>query len=763
MKFKLPTFFKKNKAEEPEPVDPAVLAEQKARLEASKKGRKNARAQAKKEAEERKKAEKENPSSKASRGTNFYDSFSNRRQGGSFWWVIAAVALYFIDIFVTGFKGFEYSSFVNTFYFSREGFAPYVGFFTNIFVIGIILGYILLKKRNIREAFSFFVLVEGMWLILAMNREFNIGAVLHLVFGVCVLIWVLYYSIEDRVHVNYLFVFFLFCDFFLFSALEIWFSNIPFISSIKLLVPVWFLVALLFARDSGWKSFLWFVVIMFYVLSYFTLGGAEISGVKMDTITGEDKTSALKVVTEAWENLKESVTSSVTSFAEGQANATLGEYYTGDIDRKARERLGVYIEDLQGADTEFYEDQPVNIWATLVAKTLDEPIEVEIGCTVDGEVIEGVEIYPKEVFDVESFEEEGIECSFEPGLLIEGYHEISMNAKFNFLTMAYIKTYFMDPERRRALMREGIDPLENYGIVDRDPRAVYTNGPIMIGLDVGKPPLSADKDFRLGTTLTNWWDGEIQKVTDFYIVTPNEMELEKNAEGVYSCRGKRNYIFDSSSCSEIGEEEKGCDDKIHNVFKIESDAIEIREIENYETILCRLYVQDQSDLLGEVPLVTKYLKVVAKYDYNIHEEIGIQVKGGDGVRTVFAERECTRVCIDDDGCLCPDGCEILKGQHIYKDMTCGGIEGGEVDVATTPPVDVDGGEIEDVQEDLFAVEGCGGNEDWTTECKLACNPSQHDGIFCFEKKWTCTTDANEDENLYYPLALCKPGEWGDIT
>ncbi len=569
------------------------------------------------------------------------------------------------------------------------------------------------------------------------------GAVVHIVFAIVFLFFLLYDAMEDKASANFWISVFIFADFFVFSFLNLrW----PELEVNRFIIPVWFLAALYFSKKGKIKSVLVAAVIILYVYGLYDVFAESVlpGVVGMEIVGEEEKKETIGFVKRALENLKKSL----STFAEKQANATLGEYYTGEIDRKAKERLGVYIENLQAADREFFEDQPVNIWATLVAKTLDEPIEVEIGCTVDGEIIEGVEIYPKEIFEVESFEEEGIECSFEPGLLREGYHEISMNAKFNFLTMAYIKTYFMDPERRRVLMREGIDPLENYGIVERDPRAVYTNGPIMIGLDVGKPPLSADKDFRLGTTLTNWWDGEIQKVTDFYIVTPNEMELEKNEEGVYSCRGKRNYIFDSSSCSEIGEEEKGCDDNIHNVFKIEHDAIEIREIENYETILCRLYVQDQNDLLGDVPLVTKYLKVVAKYDYNIHEEIGIQVKGGDGVRTVLADGECAKKCIDDDGCLCPAGCEISKGQHIYKDMTCGGSE------------------VEEVIEEggTFAEGWCGSNrpDTWVLACGGCDKDPQgkdlQDGIHCLNNVWTCTTDSDgskaRSDPTYHDIKGC---------
>ncbi len=557
----------------------------------------------------------------------------------------------------------------------------------------------------------------------------NLGVVLHLAFAIVVLIFLLCPAIEDRMQANFLIAICLFIDFFLFSIIAE--SGIlPYFN--RLIIPIWFFLTLAFVKESKIKSVLVFVIIMFYVLNSYGVV-AEFNRVGMDSLTQEDRTKALKYVQEVWKNLK----ASTVSFADKQANRTLGEYYTGEIDSKAKERLGVYIEGFQAADTEFYEDQPVNVWATLVVKTIDEQIEVEVSCTVDGEIIEGVEIYPKEIFEVESFEEEGIECSFEPGLLREGYHEISINIKFNFLTTADITTYFMDPKRKRSLIREGIDPLK--GIMDKDLLAVHTSGPIMIGLDVGKPPLSTDKEFKLGMTLKNLEGGKIEKITDLYIITPNEIELERGEGGMYSCRGKRNYVFESSSCSETGEEETGCDDMIHNTFKIDSSANEIKDIENYETILCRLNIQDKEGLLGDVSLAPKEFKVVAKYDYNIHEEIGVEVKGGDGVRTVLTDGECAKKCVDDDGCLCPDGCEIPKGQHIYKDMTCGG-EKQEV--------------LED--EGTFAEEVCGNNPpgSWVAECQASCNPTQHDGIYCVNNRWVCTTNVNEGEETYNSLDEC---------
>ena len=56
------------------------------------------------------------------------------------------------------------------------------------------------------------------------------------------------------------------------------------------------------------------------------------------------------------------------------------------------------------------------------------------------------------------------ECRFDRGALKQGTNNIRVKAQFNFETLGYLKTYFMDIERMRALRRENTDPLKQYGI-----------------------------------------------------------------------------------------------------------------------------------------------------------------------------------------------------------------------------------------------------------------------------------------------------------
>ncbi len=87
---------------------------------------------------------------------DFLVRYGGKRRG-SLWWVFLAVLLYISDLFITGFNGFNFTSFLNTF--SRISFESIGGIFLNVGVIAVFVGYLVFKKPDVREAVSFFIFV----------------------------------------------------------------------------------------------------------------------------------------------------------------------------------------------------------------------------------------------------------------------------------------------------------------------------------------------------------------------------------------------------------------------------------------------------------------------------------------------------------------------------------------------------------------------------------------------------------------------------
>jgi len=562
-----------------------------------------------------------------------------------------------------------------------------------------------------------------------------------------------------------------------------------YISGVILFAPIWPLIVIFGNQEDKFIRFFGNIYIIFWFF-LFTVYFAQNIETRLISLNSEHIkvleplqgvwNTLVKIANDIWAGLL-ALPENIGKAQRRLEAEALGEYYTGEIDQNAQQKLGVYIENIQAADTSFYEDQPVTIWGTLIAQTIDEPIQIKIGCTKNKKDAKDVLIYPKDTFDIDMSEEEGIECTFANGSLTEGNHEVGLKADFNFLTMAYIKTYFMDAENKRALSSQNIDPLDYYQIIDKEPVAIYTNGPVMIGLDLGKPPLMTDRDFRFAITLTNDWEGTIKEVTGMYLIVPNSVEMGNQRSDGYYCSGKRNYLFEKSSCSDIGEEDKGCKDSTHNVFKMKTTNEKIKDVDDFETLLCRLNVLDANGILGEVPLATRYFKVVAKYNYTISKDIGVTVKGGDGLKVYFNETQCSTTCDDKDGCICPLGCEINLDVEIGKDTSCGGPKKDSITINLTDCLtnctDPDGciclntckiqGRINYNTDcggylDSIDISGSGtcsadGWKDICDECSNAQDPNGnllYEGIFCVNNKWVCTNNANSEETSYKSLEAC---------
>jgi hypothetical protein len=236
-------------------------------------------------------------------------------------------------------------------------------------------------------------------------------------------------------------------------------------------------------------------------------------------------------------------------------------------------------------------------------------------------------ITPK-TMNISDMETEDLLCTFPNGTFrVKGNskfteYDIDIYAKFNFMTLSYLKAYFIDKERQRALRRDNIDPLDEYGITDKNPLAVYTNGPIQIGMETSSPLVglysdgSDNPDFRLGMTITNAWRGRVLNITRFEIQVPDTMEIDKD-----SC--DKAVISGDPSISILAKEYSSG----FNTFVIDPALItSIRSFDDFETINCRVNIKDPVGTLGETPISTKYFRVLIDYMYELEETQEITIR-----------------------------------------------------------------------------------------------------------------------------------------
>ena len=414
-----------------------------------------------------------------------------------------------------------------------------------------------------------------------------------------------------------------------------------FVDGLMVLAPVWIVYLMISHNESGLvKTFssiyITFWLTLFIIQMYSNPLYSEIIGeqINIDKLKTEI-INPYAPLGELWEIIKDTgikiykgaqgLPNQVSKAWTSQIAVATGDYYTGKVDENANEQLGVYLEDIQMADPEVYEDESVTVWANLKARTLnkEKPVNVSISCWKDKkkESNKG-KISPEENFTIFTLEEEEVDCFFDKYELGKGSHSITFSAGFNFETMSYLKSYFMDKDRKRAMRREEIDIFDQFGIEDENPIAVYTVGPVMIGMEVREDlPVGIDRSkgeetFVLGITLKNEWEGKIEDVATLTIITPKYVKLIKDDTTENYCL---NYKFDEECNDDTCE------------YKLNQDSERIGSVETYVSLRCPISIEQgkYEDFLGDTPLTIKYFKVTADYQYVFEQAITINVKESD--------------------------------------------------------------------------------------------------------------------------------------
>jgi hypothetical protein len=477
-----------------------------------------------------------------------------------------------------------------------------------------------------------------------------------------------------------------------------------------LLTPWWLFYAL-FVRVQG-RAWLGDIPTIVVLVLYITAGlgvGTSLAGTPLQSQLSEkgfslDRTHIenfndfLSRAADFWKYIWDNIVKSFKGFKlfwyKRIDIATGGDYYTGRVEQAEDEPLGVTIENVKTADYEFETDEKIVVYGTIKAHTLDDGIRIKPGCFLgykrdyEEKYIEGnVNVGPSNDYLVFDMDEQDMDCILPPTAevkaILEKSKTVTLTAEFNFETMAYLKTYFMYQDRLRSLQRQGLDPLNEFGIKDNNPTAVFTNGPVMLGIGTKKPPYgvaiaglsgSSDNLLRVGVTVDNnyGWKGKIKKINQVIMVVPEELEIVNSAcshvfnkyadsTNLDSC--VKDYIDYNSrpfiECADKVWQEGGdyfdkydkehlAQAKINNnvktcVRKVCTKEYEgyigyalntafsskgLEDIENYKTFSCKFKVRPgtEQDLLGTAPVSVRYLRAKVRYDYEIEKSTSVRIK-----------------------------------------------------------------------------------------------------------------------------------------
>ncbi len=577
-----------------------------------------------------------------------------------------AIVLWIFDM-ALGFSGINYEFFLNIFR-NPSSAGSLIRIAWNVitlFIFGFIIWRIIFNRPEKNELIALGLMLETFNIVFSLGG-FNLMLLAHLVFSTCFLLFVLlpYYTYQGKKQLAYWYTMgFIIIDFFLFPYLSYYYTKT---SNIRGAFPVWVVITLYYTlklKRSRLLGFVSFFLIMFYLFAFAQplFGGLDVGLAGMQTenmgfkAIGGIGAKAFANAKLAFKNVGKGIQE---SYNESISYAT-GDYYTGRVDRNVKEPLGVYITNIETADPEVYEDEAIEIWAILRAKSIEEPIDsIKVQCIADKDTIKEKPGKSK-VSEFNNFidEEEDIDCKFEENDLEAGSHLITFTAEFDFTTLAYLKTYFIDDERLKALKREGIDVFKEYGITDKNPIAVYTNGPVGIGMETKTPPIGISKDYdstpKFGITIENKWKGKITEIKDLIIYLPEGIELDDNCDEAFEKIETREYILDGYTA--------------YKMIDAVKESKEWKDIELYKSRNCRLNIKDRNKILGDTPISTKYIKARIKYVYNSQESININVQTPKGFNVYFEPKKPSMK--DEIKCVAShsDAYVIMAPFYIYKE------------------------------------------------------------------------------------------------
>jgi len=321
------------------------------------------------------------------------------------------------------------------------------------------------------------------------------------------------------------------------------------------------------------------------------------------------------IFVDSWESTKTMIDEKINktnSIKNEQLDYATGGLYSGKEENAPKQ--GLFIEDILFSQPSYEEyEKPIEVSANIDIQIPAESILFKTECDTkinqeDAAVFQGeiLETPSGEMMLGYSNELLPLTCSFKDGLE-KGNYDVSFKVTYDYETASSLKMYFIDKQRKNAMRAENIDPLKHYG-KDSDPQAIYTPGPIELGIKQPTPPIALELNRELGPligfTIKNKWQGEISKINFIYIYTPEGLDLDTTY-----CNQFR-YISTENN---------------FNVYLME-DPEKFPTIDDYTTINCKTKINSKTSLLGNDEISTKEIKVIVSYVFETKKSTDLRVK-----------------------------------------------------------------------------------------------------------------------------------------
>ncbi len=293
------------------------------------------------------------------------------------------------------------------------------------------------------------------------------------------------------------------------------------------------------------------------------------------------------------------------------------QFYTGQVEENKQEPQGVFLTDVKSLYPVNYVGSPITLMTRLEAKTfLEEPVRVTPSCRLERAGKGGWlgKAEPRGPIEVNKQLTRDILCTFQGENVTAGTYAGFVGASFNFETWAYITNTFVSKQLIEQHLRQGRDINTELAIPKRT-EAVYTNGPVEIGISASEQPIDVtleplDGKFlhqRFGFTLASRWSqGTLRSVDSVDILVPEPFALEgcvPQLAGRMAEQGFTRYTFDRAK-------------------------VQVDPRLDYRTVTCELVLPDRAAAervlaFGEKTPAT--FVVIARYVYELEKQLPVRV------------------------------------------------------------------------------------------------------------------------------------------
>ena len=235
--------------------------------------------------------------------------------------------------------------------------------------------------------------------------------------------------------------------------------------------------------------------------------------------------------------------------------------FESEVQSSSNKKLGVFISDFKDIKKVNNPGQDIEVTGTIHASSLEDEIKLKVFCSMED--YNNEELVPAEVLgagvnnEVSVFKGEETAIAFNclfPGGIKEETMKTPKVTKFikaivtyEFGTRATQKVYFLSPDALTSLDRSNVDPFSQYSIKDplvnnREVKAVATPGPLNLGVNVGRQPLTVNSNpYQLFVQLSSnpSFIGNLQKLDSIQLQVPDIPNIVNIAfQGEQGFKGK---------------------------------------------------------------------------------------------------------------------------------------------------------------------------------------------------------------------------------